>query len=148
MIKAVLNAAEVKARLVAMGERSRRNTFKRVMRKVAKPVVQELRKNWKAARRRRGKVTGDIARAQRATVDMRKNAVGVLKIGADYRRGGNAKLWHILENGFTHRSNTTVIGRRVSRPIAQKHQKRLAEQFRNELAREVLSAARGRKAAA
>lgn len=235
MIRAVFNAAEVKARLLAMGQKSRRNTFKRVMRKVAKPVVQELRKAWTGARRRQGKVTGMIARAQRASVNMKKDGVGVLKIGADYKVGGPAKLWHILENGFKHYGknatyrpasrevreakiarakyfdavigdrtarkaiartragrdalkvqfraaraefaktnpdkasiidaagasrrqrldaarksggNQTILGRRISRPIAQKHHRTLAERFRDELAREVLGAARGRKVAA
>jgi hypothetical protein len=235
MIKAVLNAAEVKARLLAMSEKSRKNTFKRAMRKVAKPVVLELRKAWTGARRRQGKVTGEIARAQRATVDMKKDGVGLLKIGTDYKVGGYAKIWHILENGFKHYGknatyqpagrevreakaaraeyfkaalgdpkalraqartkagrdelkakyravragfmqanpekervissawasrrerrdaarksggNRSVLGRRISRPIAQKHVRTIAVRFRDELAREVLGAARGRKAAA
>ena len=237
MIKAVLHAAEVKARLLAMSESARRNVYKRALRKAAKPVVQELRNAWRGARRRKGAVTGEIAVAQAATIDMKRSGVAILKVGTNYKRGGGAKLWHILENGFVHygrnatyrpadpdvraakaerakffqdalgdpaevkklaktkdgravikakykgikaawtmrdpakeqllnaawRSrkdrrdsaratggNRTVLGRRVSRPIAQKYVTLLTQRAKDELAREVMRAgsrATGRKAA-
>lgn len=236
MIKAVLHAAEVKARLLAMSEAARRNVYKRALRKAAKPVVKELRAAWRGARRRSGKVTGEISMAQAATIDMKRNGVAVLRIGTNYKRGGGAKLWHILENGFVHygknatykpadrevreakaerakffqeslgdpkdikalartragrdeikakykgikaawtmrepgkekllnaawRSrrerrdaaragggNQTILGRRISRPIAQKYVTLLTARAKDELAREVLRAGRatGRKAA-
>lgn len=112
MIKAFLNSQRVKQRLREMSERSRANVFRRVLRQAAKPVVSELKTGWRGAKRRRGKVTRQIATAQQATVIVWKKGdrkgTATLQIGANYRRGGFARLWHILENGFKHYGNNAV----------------------------------------
>jgi hypothetical protein len=106
MIKAFLQDQRVKQRLREMSERSRANVFRRVLRKAAKPVVDELKAGWRGAKRRRGKVTRVVAVAQQATVRVWKKGdrkgTATLQIGTNYRRGGYAKVWHILENGFRH----------------------------------------------
>ena len=112
MIRAAFNTIEVRGRLLAMSERARGNAYKRAIRKAAAPVVAELKSAWASARRRRGSVTGEIAAAQRYSVNIRtrgKNAgMAVMKIGTDYRRGGKAKVWHIIENGFRHYGGHSV----------------------------------------
>ena len=106
MIKAFFQDQRVKQRLRAMSERSRANVFRRVLRKAAKPVVDELKAGWRGAKRRRGKVTRVVAAAQQATVIVWKKGdrkgTATLQIGTNYRRGSYAKVWHILENGFRH----------------------------------------------
>lgn len=97
--------------LKSMNPAQRQSAFRAVMKKVSRPVVADLSKAWRNARRRRGKVTRQIARAQDARVRYyarRSRARGIpsgaaaVQIGTDYRKGGGAKLWHILERGFTH----------------------------------------------
>ena len=106
MITARLNPAEVTKRLNAMGAKVRNTTYRRVLRKAGAPVAAELQRAWSGARRRGGLVSGEIADAQevRIKVSSRGKNAGraTLEIGANYRRGGYAKLWHILENGFRH----------------------------------------------
>lgn len=236
MIKAVINAKEVRARLADMSKRTRENTFKRVLRAAAKPVVQDLKTGWRGARRRKGKVTREIANAQQAMIRVWKKGdrkgTATLQIGTNYKRGGFAKVWHILENGFKHYGknavyraeplaarrakqerdayfdsaagdikqlvktkegreetrqryrairrtwirdhgdkertinrawndrnarradarntggNRTVLGRRISRPIAARHVETLAQRAQDLLVAEVMKAAKGRKAAA
>lgn len=112
MITAFLNAQRVKQRLRDMSERSRTRVFRRVLREAAKPVVSELKSAWRGAKRRRGKVTREIATAQQATVRVWKKGdrkgTATLQIGANYRRGGFSTLWHILENGFKHYGKNSV----------------------------------------
>ena len=103
MISAALNSVEVKARLAAMSARTRRNALKRAARKAAKPVVDELRSAWRGAARRDGKVSSAISAAQRYSVSSSsKRSTVTVRIGTDYGKGNQAKLWHILENGFKH----------------------------------------------
>lgn len=112
MIKAFINAQRVKQRLRDMSERSRTRVFRRVLREAAKPVVGELKTAWRGAKRRRGKVTREIATSQQARVRVWKKGdrkgTATLQIGANYSRGGFARLWHILENGFRHYGKNAV----------------------------------------
>jgi hypothetical protein len=107
VIRAVIHTEDIKRRIRAMDERTRKNAFRRVMRAAAKPTVTELRAAWKAARRRRGKVTGAIAASQQARITYHpRKKMAVLQLGANYKRGGGSKLWHILEGGFRHYSRS------------------------------------------
>lgn len=92
-----------------MSETTRKNTYRRVLRAAAKPVVEELRTAWRGAKRRKGKVTGEISKAQQARISVRRRTgIATLQIGTNYKRGGFAKVWHILENGFKHYGKHSV----------------------------------------
>lgn len=112
MITAVLNAVEVKARLLAMSQKARNRAYHVALRRAAAPVVKELQRGWAAAKRRGGLVTGEIADGQqsRVSISRRQATAGVatLQIGANYKLGGPVKLWHILENGFRHYSRSAA----------------------------------------
>ena len=112
MIRAVLNAATVKARLLAMSEKARKRAYQVSLRRAAAPVVKDLQRAWAAAKRRRGLVTGEIADGQQARIRFArkgsKAGTATLEIGANYRVGGYVKLWHILENGFRHYSKNAT----------------------------------------
>ncbi len=106
MIRAVFENAEVKARLLAMSQVARERVYRRVMRRNAKPVVNQLTQAWKGARRRQGEITGDIAWAQESRLRFKRRGkaagMATLEIGTNYKHGGGAKLWHIIERGFRH----------------------------------------------
>ena len=110
MIKASLHAIEVKAKLLAMSDQARRKAFRKVLRQAARPVATELQRAWAKAKRRGGLVTGEIADAQEVKIRVwkkgaRRGAV-TMQIGTNYKRGGYANIWHILENGFKHYSKS------------------------------------------
>ena len=106
MIRAVFENAEVKARLLAMSQVARERVYRKVMRRNAKPVVNQLTQAWKGARRRQGEITGDIAWAQESRLRFKRRGkaagMATLEIGTNYKHGGGAKLWHIIERGFRH----------------------------------------------
>ena len=133
MIKASLNAVYVKAKLLAMSDQARGKAFRKVLRKSAQPVVKDLQRSWARARRKSGLVTGEIADAQAAQVRYRKRTgQATLEIGTDYRRGGYAHLWHLLENGFRHygrNATYTTMGDEVN------SLKRRREVFRDSVAK-------------
>jgi hypothetical protein len=113
----------ITAYLKAMNPAQRQSAFRAAMRKVARPVVADLKKAWRNARRRKGRVSRDIARAQDARVryfSRRSRSRGLpsgavmVQVGTDYRKGGGAKLWHLLERGHRHYSR----GAEVYRPNA------------------------------
>ena len=109
MIKASLHALEVKAKLLAMSDQARRKAFRKVLRQAARPVATELQRAWAKAKRRGGLVTGEIADAQESRIKFRKRTgQATLEIGTNYKRGGYAKIWHILENGFKHYGNSST----------------------------------------
>jgi len=112
MIKAFIDAIEVKAKLLAMSDKARNSTYQRVLRRAGAPVVKELQRSWARAKRRTGLVTGEIADAQEVKIRVwkkgaRKGAV-TMQIGTNYQRGGYANLWHLLENGFRHYSKNSA----------------------------------------
>jgi hypothetical protein len=106
VIKAYINALEVKAKLLAMSDKARKRTYQRVLRRAASPVVKDLQRAWAKAKRRSGLVTGEIADAQQVKIRVWKkgarNGAVTMQIGTNYKRGGYANIWHILENGFRH----------------------------------------------
>ena len=109
MIRAVIHTEDIKRRIRAMDDRTRKNAFRRILRTAAKPTVNQLRSAWKAARRRRGKVTGAIAASQQARITYHpRKKMAVLQVGTNYKRGGASKLWHILEGGFRHYSRSAT----------------------------------------
>jgi len=109
MIKASLHALEVKAKLLAMSDQARNKAFRKVLRQAARPVATELQRGWARAKRRGGLVTGEIADAQESRIRFRKRTgQATLEIGTNYKRGGYAKIWHILENGFKHYGNSST----------------------------------------
>jgi hypothetical protein len=133
MIKASLHALEVKAKLLAMSEQARKKAFRKVLRQAARPVATELQRSWARAKRRGGLVTGEIADAQESRIKFRKRTgQATLEIGTNYKRGGYAKIWHILENGFKHYGNSstyTTMGDEAN------SLKRRREVFREEVAK-------------
>ena len=133
MIKAALHALEVKAKLLAMSDKARGKVFKKVLREAARPVAKELQRSWARAKRRGGLVSGEIADAQEARIRFRKRTgQATLEIGTNYQRGGYAKIWHILENGFRHYGNSstyTTLGDEAN------SLKRRREVFRDEVAK-------------
>ena len=50
MIKAYINAIEVKAKLLAMSDKARNRTYQRVLRRAASPVVKDLQRAWAKAK--------------------------------------------------------------------------------------------------
>lgn len=129
MITARINPAEVTKRLNAMQAKVRAATYRRVLKKAGAPVATELQRAWAGARRRGGLVSGEIADAQELKIKVAsrgKNAgKATLEIGANYRRGGYAKLWHILENGFRHyggNATYSTLGGTINRLKRQKSQ--------------------------
>lgn len=133
MIKASLHALEVKAKLLAMSEQARKKAFRKVLRQAARPVATELQRGWARAKRRGGLVTGEIADAQESRIKFRKRTgQATLEIGTNYKRGGYANIWHILENGFKHYGNSstyTTMGDEAN------SLKRRREVFREEVAK-------------
>ena len=84
MIRAVFENAEVKARLLAMSQVARERVYRRVMRRNAKPVVNQLTQAWKGARRRQGEITGDIAWAQESRLKFKRRG-GSVPFGRSFR---------------------------------------------------------------
>lgn len=87
-------------------ERLDRDTRTKILRKAAyrasAPTVKAFAAAWTAhPRRRRGRVGRAIGDAQVRRVNATDTGVFV-RIGTNYRAGGPAKLWHILERGFRH----------------------------------------------
>ena len=103
MIKATLHSLEVRAKLLAMSDQARFKAYRKVLRTAGRPVATELQRAWAKAKRRTGLVTGEIADAQEARIKVSKRTgTATLEIGTNYKRGGYANIWHILENGFRH----------------------------------------------
>lgn len=92
--------------LASLKVHERERIVARAAAKALMPVRNELRRAWRAAKRRRGTVTRKIAQYQevRYRVGQRGSAKGgtYAEVGTNYARGGQAKLWHILERGFVH----------------------------------------------
>lgn len=136
MIRGVLNAASVKARLLAMSEKARKRAYQVALRRAAAPVVKDLQRAWAGAKRRRGLVTGTIADGQRARIRFSNKGMragtATLEIGANYRLGSYVKLWHILENGFRHYSRNATyatLGAEVN-SLKRRRQAFFAEQIK------------------
>lgn len=84
----------------------RAKVYAQAARDAANPVRNELRRAWRKAKQRSGKVTRKIAAAQeiRVFVGQRggRKGIATVMVGTNYKRGGAVKLWHILERGFQH----------------------------------------------
>jgi hypothetical protein len=129
MIRAVLNSVQVKARLVAMSENSRRRAYNVSMRRAAAPVVRDLQRAWGNGRRNSGIVTGEIGDGQQAKLTIRGRGkaagIAVLQIGANYRLGGLVRLWHILEHGARHYGKSAAYQTMGAEANRLKRQRRL-----------------------
>lgn len=112
MIRAAFEDLQVRAKLLAMSQVARERVYRRVMRRNAKPVVNQLLQAWKGAKRRQGEITGDIAWAQESRLKFKRRGkqagLAILEIGTNYKHGGGAKLWHILERGHRHYSKNAT----------------------------------------
>ncbi len=112
MIRAVFEDLQVRAKLLAMSQVARERVYRRVLRRNAKPVVTQLLQAWKGAKRRQGEITGDIAWAQESRLKFKRRGkqagLAILEIGTNYKHGGGAKLWHILERGHRHYSKNAT----------------------------------------
>jgi hypothetical protein len=112
VIRAAFEDLQVRAKLLAMSQVARERVYRRVMRRNAKPVVNQLLQAWKGAKRRKGEVSGDIAWAQESRLKFKRRGkqagLAILEIGTNYKHGGGAKLWHILERGHRHYSKNAT----------------------------------------
>lgn len=112
MIRAAFEDLQVRAKLLAMSQVARERVYRRVMARNAKPVVNQLLQAWKGAKRRQGEITGDIAWAQESRIRFKRRGkqagLAMLEIGTNYKHGGGAKLWHILERGHRHYSKSAT----------------------------------------
>lgn len=112
MIRAAFEDLQVRAKLLAMSQVARERVYRRVLRRNAKPVVNQLLQAWKGAKRRQGEITGDIAWAQESRLKFKRRGkqagLAILEIGTNYKHGGGAKLWHILERGHRHYSKNAT----------------------------------------
>lgn len=112
MIRAAFQDLQVRAKLLAMSQVARERVYRRVMARNAKPVVNQLLQAWKGAKRRKGEVSGDIAWAQEHRLRFKRRGkqagLAILEIGTNYKHGGGAKLWHILERGHRHYSKNAT----------------------------------------
>ena len=112
MIRAAFEDMQVRAKLLAMSQVARERVYRRVLKRNAKPVTAQLMRAWKGAQRRQGEVTGDIAWAQESRLKFKRRGkqagLAILEIGTNYKHGGGAKLWHILERGHRHYSRSAT----------------------------------------
>lgn len=112
-------------KLNSMDQRARTAAYKNAVRKASRPGAEALQRAWAAAKRRTGLVTGDIADAQDVRITATKSGGVTAQIGTNYRRGGYAKLWHIIENGFKHFGGSgayTTLGGSINKLKRQRQQ--------------------------
>lgn len=106
MITAKVNLKVLNGYIERLTIAGRAKVYAQAARDAANPVRNELRRAWRKAKQRNGKVTKKIAAAQeiRVFVGQRggRKGVATVSVGTNYKRGGAVKLWHILERGFQH----------------------------------------------
>lgn len=130
MLKLTVKSAEVKSALALLPGRVAQNVQKRAARNVFKPLAGELGREWLTANFRGPSTKHRLAIAAATQFDVRRQGAGDsapirIRLGVRYgRKGGEAakgrqKIWHLLENGFTHRASGRFIpGRQISRSWA------------------------------
>lgn len=106
MIRAAVNLKVVDGYLSRLKLAKRQQLYLQAARAAAGPVRNELRKAWRAAKRRRSRVVRKIAAAQEIRVyrgqrGAQRGAASVA-VGTNYKRGGSVKIWHLIERGFQH----------------------------------------------
>lgn len=107
MIQASVWDKELRRKLQSLVGPARQRVYRRAMHRVGGPFAKKLEAAWRGAKRRRGSTSSKIAAAQavKLRVFQRTSATrgdAIMEIGTEYKRGGKAKVWHILERGFRH----------------------------------------------
>lgn len=128
MVKIKVDDAKVRAMLATLSPQVNEQVRKKGARNALGPFLKNLRGLWRSAAFR-GKPTHRRAIASATRVDIRRKGSGPtaplqIRMGVQYGRKGGARargrqrIWHLLENGFRHRSGTVVAGRRISTRFA------------------------------
>lgn len=106
MIMATVNQDVLNQYFKRLNKAKQADLYRQAARAAANPVRNELRRAWRATKRRSGAVTKKIAAAQEIRVYKAKRGANAgtttISVGTNYKRGGSVKLWHILERGFQH----------------------------------------------
>lgn len=107
MIQASVWDKDLRRKLQALTGPAKQRVYRRAFNRVGKPVAQRLQAAWKGAKHRRGSTTAKIAAAQEVKIRIfqrtsKTRGDAWMAIGTEYKRGGKAKVWHILERGFRH----------------------------------------------
>jgi hypothetical protein len=119
VIQASLWDKELRRKLQALQGQAKQRVYRRAFNRVGKPVAQKLQAAWNGAKRRRGSSTKQIAKAQEVKIRVftrtsKTRGDAWMEIGTEYKRGGKAKIWHILERGFRHYSKSKAYGSKPS----------------------------------
>lgn len=116
-----------------MNERVRKTGSRRAF----APYLKTLKNLWRSESFR-GRPLHRRAIASATKVDIRRRGSGPgaplqMRMGVQYGRKGGAaakgrqRVWHLLENGFRHRSGTVVAGRRISTRFATTNIQKIGE---------------------
>jgi len=140
--------AKLRKVLAELSPRMNERVRKTGARRAFAPYLKTLKNLWRSASFR-GRPLHRRAIASATKVDIRRkgstaDAALQMRMGVQYGRKGGAaakgrqRVWHLLENGFRHRSGTVVAGRRISTRFATTNIQKLGES----IAIETLSAAK------
>jgi hypothetical protein len=140
--------AKLRKVLVELSPRMNERVRKTGARRAFAPYLKTLKNLWRSASFR-GRPLHRRAIASATKVDIRRkgstaDAALQMRMGVQYGRKGGAaakgrqRVWHLLENGFRHRSGTVVAGRRISNRFATTNIQKLGES----IATETLAAAK------
>ncbi len=119
MIQASVWDKDLRRRLQELQGPAKQRVYRRAFNRVGKPLADKLRAAWAAAKHRRGSTTKKIAAAQMVKIRVfsrtsKTRGDAWMAIGTEYRKGGKAKIWHILERGFRHYSKSKAYGSKPS----------------------------------
>jgi len=128
IVKIKVDDARLRAVLKGLSPQMNERVRKTGARKAMTPFLKTLRALWRNAAFR-GKPTHRRAIASATRLDIRRNGSGPtaplsLRMGVYYGRKGGARagrrqrVWHLLENGFSHHAGGRVAGRRISTTFA------------------------------
>jgi len=120
--------AALRKALGALAPRVNEAVRKKGARAAMSPFLKQLRSLWRAASFR-GKPTHRRAISSATRIDIRRRGSGSLaplriQMGVQYGKKGGAsargrqRVWHLLENGFRHRSGAAVLGKHISGKFA------------------------------
>lgn len=148
MVRIKVDDARLRKVLAGLSPQMNEKVRKQGARRALTPYLKTLRGLWRSASFS-GKPTHRTAIARATRFDIRRKGSGALaplqiRMGVQYgKKGGTLakgrqRVWHLLENGFKHRSGTVVAGRRISTRFATTNIQKLGES----IATETLAAAK------
>jgi hypothetical protein len=145
---------EVRKALNALPTNVSQRVRKKGMRTALRPVREDLRRIWRSAIFR-GKPLHRRAIANATRIDVRRHGSGpraivVGEVGAVYGRKGGARargrqrVWHLLEDGFQHKTARRKLpGRKLSTTYVRSNMRRILTSISRETLREARAILRG-----